>query len=154
MKIIKLIILSITVVFVLVFLLWSFTLVFKNGFGPGSQDFEVKITDSCILHRNSLHIIYISCQGIEKNIDSKIIKLGWNNDYILAVTNPVTKRKYPNNPDNTYTIPDESVSYWWIIDVKNKKLYGPTSEEAYNSNKFDLSIPKDIVLTPFKDIAF
>jgi hypothetical protein len=101
----------------------------QYGFGPGLADYEYKIANSCTLNSSSAHMVSISCDGVERGIDPKIIKVGWNDNYLIAQTHPVTKRKYPNNPSNTYSEPDTSITYWWIVDFANKELIGPLSSE-------------------------
>lgn len=121
-----------------------------SDFGPGLSDFEYKIASSCTLSRYSAYVVVIDCEGINTRIDAEVVQVGWNNDYLVAITHPVTKRKYPNIPDNTYSEPDESISYWWIRDLKNKKAYGPMSESEFNQKELDLKMP-DIPLMSIDD---
>lgn len=109
--------------------------VLKNGFGPGIQDYSSSIDEVCRLNRNSVHEIFIVCDGVDGRIEPKVVSVGWNENYIVAATHPVTKRKYQNNPDNTYKIPDEDVTYWWIFDLQGKALIGPIdSENQFNDD--------------------
>lgn len=62
-------------------------------------------------------------------VPAKITKLAWNEKYILAKQLGL-KRKYPDNVNNTYEIPDESKVSYWILEVGNVKIYGPLTEEV------------------------
>lgn len=125
----------------------------EKRFGPGLSDYEYKINDICTLRRSSAYAIAVGCSGFEKGIDPVIIKIGWNSNYVVAVTHPVTKRKYPDSSENTYMVPDESLTYWWILDLNKKVNYGPiNSEEEFNSKKIDLKI-EDINLVKPDDLV-
>lgn len=108
--------------------------VLKNGIGPGVQDYSSVLNADCELHRNSVHEIFIRCHGIENRIEPKVVSVGWSDDYVIAKTNPVSKRKYPNNPNNTYKIPDTDIVHWWVFDLNQKILIGPLdSEQEFNN---------------------
>src|SRR5437899_1634531 len=81
-----------------------------GNFGPGLSDFEYKIADDCSLSRYSADVITVDCAAIGTRIGPEAVKLGWNDKYLVAISHPVTKRKYPDNPNNTYTEPDSSVN--------------------------------------------
>lgn len=108
--------------------------------GPGISDYEYKIASICTLSRSSQHQVYIDCEGADR-ISSKVVKVGWNDDYLIAVTNPTTKRKYPENASNDYVLPDESIEYWWVRNLVTKEGIGPISEAEYLKTKVELSIP-------------
>jgi len=121
--------------------------------GPGLQDFEIDLTDTCILSRNSTHDIYIQCDGISGRVNPKVVKLGWDTNFVVAMTNPVTKKVYPNNPNNTYRIPDENVTYWWVIDIRKKVLYGPLKKKSsYEIKRAELAVSADVILLPLDEI--
>jgi hypothetical protein len=114
---------------------------FSKGFGPGLADYTYKIADICDLGRSSAHMISIRCEGFNGGVSPKVIKVGWNDNFLIAYTHPVTKLKYPENPENTYSEPDESITYWWVMDLKTKELYGPiNSEQAFENKKSELGI--------------
>jgi hypothetical protein len=130
------------VIFVGYFFLFS-----AANFGPGLADYSFNIAHSCTLDRSSAHEITISCSGIDQDIDAKVYKIGWNDSYLVAETNPVTKRAYPDDPNNTYTVPDESTTFWWIRDLGNKKAYGPMSESEFKQKKAAPKIPEIQLMT-------
>jgi hypothetical protein len=120
-----------------------------NKFGPGTSDYSFRIANMCNLVRSSAYMVSVGCEGFERGIDPEIIKIGWNDNYLVALSHPVTKKIYPNNPDNTYAVPDESVTYWWILDFKNKSTYGPlNSETEFNDQKQKLQISNIELITP------
>ncbi len=129
-------------VLVLVGAIYFFSLIAKDGFGPGSADYTYKIAGSCNLTRSSAHVVVIGCSGV--GVPPEIIETGWNDSYLLAVNNPI--KGYPN----TYSDPDPSVKNWWIVDLKNKKAYGPMmTEYEFNQKKASLGIT-DIQLMPIE----
>jgi hypothetical protein len=119
---------------------------FRAGpaFGPGVTDYSYKIATDCTLDRASASQITINCDGISKRIDPDVVQVGWNNQYLVATTHPVTKTDY-NNPNCKNCDPDESITYWWIDDLTNKEAYGPMSAQAFANQKSKLGVP-DILL--------
>ncbi len=129
--------------------LWGYA--FKEGFGPGLADFDYKINDVCTLEKTSAHMVSVRCADFEKGIEPKVVKIGWSKDYIVAITHPVTKREYPNNPNNDYSVPDEAVTYWWILDLKNKTNLGPIlSEQVFEDQMKKFNIDNITFTTPEK----
>lgn len=116
------------------------TIVGLSGFGPGLADYEYRIANHCTLNRYSAHQINIDCDGISKRIDAEVFKIGWDDTYLIAETHPVTKPA-ANNPNCQNCEPDESITYWWIRDLKNKVAYGPMSESEFNQKKLELKMP-------------
>jgi hypothetical protein len=111
-----------------------------SGFGPGLADYEYRIAGSCTLNRYSAHQINIDCDGIDKRIDAEVFKVGWNDIYLIAASHPVTKPA-ANNPNCINCEPDESTTYWWIRDLKNKIGFGPMSEAEFTQKKAELKVP-------------
>ena len=110
-----------------------------QGFGAGMQDFGFKVSDHCMLHRNSAHEIFILCDGIEKEIDAKVQEVGWNSEYLVATTNPLSKSDN-SNPNHIYMVPDAGVKYWWVIHFSKKTNSGPLTYENYLALKNELKI--------------
>ena len=131
---------------------WIIGPAFKCGFGPGLADYTYELNKACHLGRNSAYDVYVVCgedtsTTTAASIPEEVYLLGWNDNFVLAKTHPVTKRKYPDNPDNTYSEPDQTITYRWITDVKASKTYGPfTSDSEYFAKEKDLSVPPEIQL--------
>jgi hypothetical protein len=112
-----------------------------KGFGAGMQDYELNINDYCTMHRNSVDVIFIRCRDIQKKIDEKVSKVAWNDKYLIATTNPLTKKRHSFNPDNIIMIPDNTIQFWWIVDLEKKENFGPLSIDEFNALKAKLNIP-------------
>ena len=136
------------VALVISFCIYLLSVSAKCGFGPGLADYEYQLTASCRLDRSSAHAIVVICDDgkTATSTDAEVYQVGWNDKYLIAATHPVTKRKYPDNPGNTYAEPDESVVYWWIIDLKSNHLLGPLSGTEFERQKATLSITPTIPL--------
>src|SRR5271157_357885 len=136
------------VALVMSFWIYLFTVSAKCGFGPGLADYEYQLTASCRLDSSSAHEIVVICDDRKSatSTDAEVYQVGWNDKYLIAATHPVIKRKYPDNPNNTYTEPDDSVVYWWIIDLNSNRLFGPLSEPEFEKQKAKLSITPAIPL--------
>lgn len=86
-----------------------------------------QIGNFCKLGKTSAYDTSVYCQGMDQYIKPNVVGVGWNNNFIVAVTHPLwTDPKYPQCTD---CFQNESITYWWILDVKNKILYGPISSE-------------------------
>lgn len=127
------------------------SLIFLLLYGcAGAGDYVVSLPGGYSLLRGSAHMITIN-KNIDENIWSeavipaKITKLAWNEKYILAKQLGL-KRQYPNDPNNTYEIPDESKVSYWILEVVEGKIYGPLTEDEFIKEKKELSIPDNIIL--------
>jgi hypothetical protein len=133
---------------VISFWIYVFHVLAKCGFGPGLADYDYQLTASCRLSRSSAHEIVVICDNGQSatSTDAEIYQVGWNDEYLVAMTHPVSKRAYPNNPNNTYMVPDESITYWWIIDLKLNRNFGPLSEAEFERQKATLSVTAGIPL--------
>ena len=121
---------------------YAFIYTFQKVGGPGLADYSVKIADICTLSRSSAYAVSITCDGIKKSIDPDVFQLGWNQSYLTAETHPVDKPD-PNNANCVNCFPDETVTYWWIVDLKSRTLYGPMYTEAeFNNRKIQLKVGK------------
>jgi hypothetical protein len=108
--------------------------------GPGSADYTYQIAGSCKLERSSAYSKYISCDGVDKSIPPDVVSLGWDNRFLIATTNPVTKTD-PRNPNCVNCVPDEAVTYWWIVDLNNRTFFGPIqSQEEFIAKESQLDI--------------
>lgn len=112
---------------------------------PGLSDYRYKLGTKCLLNRTSAHQITANCG--QSSIPAKIVQLGFNENYLIAKTHPVTILKYPNNPANSYKIPDAKTTYWWIIEIKKDVRYGPfESEQEFMAKTDELGITNTIEL--------
>jgi len=65
--------------------------------------------------------------------------------YILAKQFGL-KRVYPDNPNNTYEIPDETKVSYWILKVKAGNVYGPLTQNEFSKKRSELLIPTELKL--------
>lgn len=107
-------------------------------FGPGLADFKYRIARDCELSRSSAFNTYVGCQGMIEYTDSDVFKVGWNDQYLIAATHPVTKM---DTSACRVGCPDQSLTYWWIIDMIDKSLHGPIkSDQDFDQQKQNLKI--------------
>ncbi|MCD5324629.1 MULTISPECIES: DUF3997 domain-containing protein [Pontibacillus] len=109
-------------------------------FGPGMQDFDRELPNDFRLFKASAHeMMIVPKEGtFEENntIPSKVIKLGWNKNYIIAVQHPLKENPEKNNG---VEIPDKKVENYWII-KPSKEIVGPLSKKEFTryKDKFEL----------------
>lgn len=116
----------------------------------GAGDYDISLPGEYSVIRSSGHDITIRKQEAEgywgeELIPAKIVELNYNDKYILAKQLGL-KRQYPNDPDRTYKIPDESKVSLWILQVDNGKVYGPLTEKEFVKKKIELNIPINMTL--------
>jgi hypothetical protein len=126
---------------VLVGVIFALLVIGLTTLGPGVADYKYQLTGDCYLGRTSAYDISIYCDDMNQYIPADVTTLGWNNSYIVATTNPVTKTD-PNNPNCIDCDPDTSTTYWWITDVGKKTVYGPLDSQEFNSKDNQLGITK------------
>jgi len=108
---------------------------FLIAVSPGQFDYDYDVGNgSYTLHRSNAHSITITPkEGYTKEteiIPEKVVEIAWNNQYVIAKQYGM-KRAYPDNPNNIYKIPDESIVNYWILDTENKERYGPYTYEEF-----------------------
>ncbi|OOO62161.1 hypothetical protein BS638_05670 [Clostridium tepidum] len=64
----------------------------------------------------------------------------------IYLQNKLHLKKKSSNEDDTYKIPDESKTYYWIIQVDNDQVYSLLSYEEFIEKKRELHIPKKLIL--------
>lgn len=111
-----------------------------DDFDPSSEiqlpnDYEYSCTSehSCTvsLKKNSLN---------KTILPEKIFELGYDDRYVIAKQYKM-KEKYPNNPNNSYMIPDKDVIYYWILDTEKKIRFGPYYKiKDFEQKKSELGI--------------
>jgi hypothetical protein len=99
------------------------------------------MANGCSLDRSSAYDISIDCGTTAGGVEPEVLTLGWNLEFVVATTHPVTKRVYPDNPENTYSEPDTSITDWWIVDLKHNQVYGPLQEAAFQDEVKALGVP-------------
>jgi hypothetical protein len=116
--------------------LYTFVAIFRQGIGPGNEDYRYLIAKSCYLNRTSAHDITIDCDGITSSIGPEVFAVGWDKEHLIAETHPLDKPD-PSNPNCSNCFPDDAEINWWIVDLGGKKLYGPivTREEFAAQSK-------------------
>lgn len=80
--------------------------------------------------------ISLKSYSYESYLPEKIVELAWNERYVIAKQYGM-KLKYPDNPENTFKIPDKTKIYYWILDTYDKISYGPykTKQEFIENKK-------------------
>lgn len=118
-------------------------------FGPGMEDYDYSVGTGYMLERTSGHQISIVPQGgndgTKPEIGAKVVQIAWNERYVLAKQVGL-KKAYPDNPDNSYEIPDETVVRYYILDTIDLELYGGFDLETFEQKKEELEIPDELIL--------
>ena len=124
-------------------------------FGPGAQDYEYEVGTGYKLHRISGHNIVVAPDGNwnEKPvIEAKVVQIAWDERYVIAKQLGL-KRAYPDNPNNTYKIPDANVVKYFILDTVELKLYGGYGFDELLEQRKILEISDDLVLKDVNSYA-
>lgn len=95
--------------------------------GPGNADFNYELSGKYELVHSPVTAIW-SNTGVGKAVEEEVIGIAWNNDFILA------EQKINNN------------SNYWIIDVKNNKIYGPLNTASFDTKRGELKIDQTLKL--------
>ena len=109
--------------------------------GPGMSDYYYMIGEHYQIWRASNNSITLD--KIEEDqsawaiIREKVTKIGWDDSFILAEQTPLIKE--------TMTLDEENICYW-IISIGNGELYGPFTEEEFDSKRIELSVDTEITL--------
>ena len=129
----------------------SFIIYFSKNlpFGPGIHDFDKKLTGNYKLYRMSSNAIFIAPKdgwgdGIAI-IPEKVIKINEYENYIIAERQEL-KRRSPNDTTDTYLIPDESRSNYWILDTENNYTFKNLNIHQLKIKLDSLEIPAQIKL--------
>jgi len=77
-------------------------------------------------------------------IPEKVVEIAWNDRYVIAKQVGL-KEAYPNDPNNSYMIPNESEMYFWILDASERTRYGPYSEDEFEEKLIEFNLA-DLVL--------
>jgi len=112
-----------------------------RAIGPGAQDFNLELPNDYYMHRLSVNRVFISPMGWNSStpiIPEKVIKLGWNNQYVVAKQETLERRS-PENPADTYMIPAGTFAFW-ILNTEIPKVYGPLNSQEFDKLKKDMGI--------------
>ena len=118
------------------------------GFGPGVQDFVVRIAGDYSIQRTSAHQIQIAPDGWNDStpiIPTKVIECNTDGRFVIAKRQGL-KRRSPNNPNDTYEEPDPLVFDYWILDTRTPKVYGPLTVEQFTAKITELNVPSSLRL--------
>jgi hypothetical protein len=116
----------------------------------GAGDYDIKLSGGYSLIRSSAQMVTIN-KDEGKNlwgpalIPAKVTELAWDDKYVLAKQVGL-KREYPDNPNNSYEVLDESKIGFWILQEGDGKVFGPLTEYEFTKKKQELSIPTDLKL--------
>ena len=120
-----------------------------GGVGPGMNDFSYDVADGYGLTRTSAHHIQIhprkSLSPTDPRIGPKVVDVAWNDRFVLATQHPM-KRRSPNDPSDTYEVPDTSTVNYWILDTSVRVLYGPFDKLKFEQKRTSLSVPTEMKL--------
>jgi uncharacterized lipoprotein YehR (DUF1307 family) len=97
---------------------------------PGINDFSCKLSgDYTLYHAHESHVTKNTKENSTKYIiDNNVIGIAWNDNFILAEQSK------------------DEILYYWIIDVKTDKIYGPLTENDFRSQKKDLNVSDELKL--------
>lgn len=97
----------------------------KSFFGPGAADYCYNISgDYKLYHAGDSDIV----QDDNTIIYGDIIKIAWDEDFICAIQEV-----------------DDTLNYW-IIDVTTDKIYGPLTEDYFESKRNELGVNTNLKL--------
>ena len=137
------------------------------------SDYDIELPNGYEINATSTNQVSINFHGtvlsdniIDDSIPTKVVQVGYDERYVIAKQYEM-KKKYPNNPSNTYEIPDETKVCYWILDTIERKKYGPyNSKEQFDKKLNEFSIgnlqlkeldsyeKKQINKSNYKDIWF
>lgn len=125
------------------------------GIGPGMYDFSYDVATGYILARTSAHEVQIHPQTAfsptDPQIRPKVIKVAWNSRFVLAMQHPLKPRS-PNNPNDTYKVPDTATTNYWILDASVPAVYGPFDKSEFEKRRSTLTVPPELILKSVRSI--
>lgn len=126
-----------------------------GAFGPGAADYSYRVAGEYQLIRSSGHQISVrplfgettQYGGGTKTvytdaIPPKVVKIAWDDRFVIAEQQGL-KRRSPNDPNDTYEEP-ANVFFFWILDAKIKRSYGPFDEATFVAKKKELGVPESL----------
>lgn len=79
-------------------------------------------------------------------IQPKVVEIAWNERYVIAKQLGL-KSAYPDNPNNSYKIPDEEDVSYWILDTKENVLFGGFNLTDFEKKLSEFGINDSLKLT-------
>lgn len=132
-----------------IFICFSFySTILKCGFGPGLADYEYQLNSHCKLNRSSAYAVYVNCTDIGDAggfIPESIFEIAWDDDYVLAKTHPLEK-PHPRMEDCSNCIPNESITYWWVIDPHSGQTMQAFTETQFEEKRHQAGVPNNLQL--------
>lgn len=124
-------------------------MVFLSGcFGPGMEDYSYTVGSGYMLVRTSGHQISVvpidGNDGTKPEIKAKVVQIAWNERYVTAKQLGL-KKAYPDNPNNSYEVPDENVVQYFILDTIDLKLYGGFNFDEFQQQEKELGISEMVL---------
>ncbi len=125
-------------------------MVFLSGcFGPGMEDYSYTVGTGYMLDRTSGHQISVvpigGNDGTKPEIKAKVVQIAWDERYVVAKQLGL-KKAYPDNPNNSYEVPDENAVQYFILDTIDLKLYGGFDFDEFQQKEKELGIADKLVL--------
>lgn len=147
MKKILLILMSVFISIVLLYLFIHYYSIPVSG----EKDFSFTISEKYLFSRNnsnSVSINHISGRCDLPKIDTFVDSLGFDDNFILS--KQVRPEKVATNEIVPQNIPPKNEMWYWIIDIKADKLYGPYKNlNEFSIKKDELKVSKNITLKPY-----
>ncbi len=116
---------------------------------PGMEDYSYTVGTDYMLVRTSGHQISVVPEdgngGTKPEIKAKVVQIAWDERYVLAKQLGL-KKAYPDNPNNSYEIPDEKAVQYFILDTIDLKLYGGLNFEQFKQQRIDLGVSDKLIL--------
>lgn len=78
-----------------------------------------------------------------------VTEVAWNDSYILA--KQLELQSDPLNPDAQ--IPNQQNAYYWIIDLKYNKRFGPYTKKQFEAQKSEFRISNSIQLQKVENLT-
>jgi hypothetical protein len=118
------------------------------GLGPNAGDFIVQIAGDYYIQRMSEYEIRIAphlWNEFTPIIPINVIECNTDGRFVIAKRQGL-KRRSPNNPNDTYEVPDPLVFDYWILDTGLPIVYGPLTLEQFAAKRKELGIAPSLRL--------
>ncbi len=120
-----------------------------GGFGPGMADYTYDVSGGYHVVRSSAHqITVVPVKGWMDQtpiIPPKVVEIAWDETFVLAKQQHL-RRAFPNNSRNAYEEPAPGQFSYWILNVKEPKVFGPLEEATFRANRIELRVPESLKL--------
>lgn len=131
---------------VIICVLFCISLMLVGCIGPGISDYAYDVGTDYELVRSSAHQISIRPQDGNNvtwpKIEPKVVEIAWNERYVAAKQLGLKRR----SENDSYMIPDESITNYWILDTIEHVLYGEYDLSAFNQKMEELGLSNTLIL--------